>query len=812
MITRIPGCHCSSMRDDPPTRFQRFSSDENLREITVENVQLTEYVNDEIIEFQQQDFHDLQRNLLEKKDQFEDDQFSEELFELSKEKILKRPKDIINNPVLFIKNKKYFLPRQGRLNDCWFIVALINLQYYPNLFQFIVQPNEQSFDNNYAGIFHFRFWQAGTWVDVVIDDRLPTENGKLVYASSGYENEFWPALIEKAYAKLLYRSYEKLSEGNFRISMQDLSGGIGEEYLTESSSEKLFEIIQDAKIRPTLIACGTSFKVTPEMSEFGLMQRHQYAITDVKLVKKKNVDDESKLIRIRNPHGKKIKVSHFGKIPDSFEKEIIKSKLKIEVDGEIWILYEDFIKLFEFVEICNLTPNRIINNIYAKKEGKKLSLSAIEGKWMGGINSREASVDVISKIYPKYSIVLTKPDYEDEKCNILIGLSIERRQDLEEVKKTQIYFKIIYKSIDGDEIIDAQKSFDSDDTEFDPVGGFGQAAKRLYLKLGTYYIIPYTTDTFKGATFYLQILSEHKNILKVHDRDIDINQIMSKLHTLTPADDNENLDDQLFLNMASKVDGKIDFKSLYFILRNDKFSFNKNCYILHELVDEVFLELETILETKKFVSKKKLSIARIAKVTLTVEEAFERYEEAGSPGSMSVLFLTQVLERNGYLKNEEVIETVHEEMGMELIHVNDIILIVVALKSRFGLPCEEFNANLCQDFIAMVRGYDDFQGNYLNFNEPTIHDLRIDTKQFEKITQFITESKKQFDNYATESYFSVQFKQLKNTLDAIDYKLRYSMIANIFQKYGNELDIFYDQFIQSVVDTTLILGTKKKTE
>ncbi|XP_044003953.1 calpain-A-like [Aphidius gifuensis] len=698
------------MRDDPPTRFQRFSSDENLREIT-----LTEYVNDEIIEFQQQDFHDLQRNLLEKKDQFEDDQFSEELFELSKEKILKRPK-------------------------------------------------------------------AGTWVDVVIDDRLPTENGKLVYASSGYENEFWPALIEKAYAKLLYRSYEKLSEGNFRISMQDLSGGIGEEYLTESSSEKLFEIIQDAKIRPTLIACGTSFKVTPEMSEFGLMQRHQYAITDVKLVKKKNVDDESKLIRIRNPHGKKIKVSHFGKIPDSFEKEIIKSKLKIEVDGEIWILYEDFIKLFEFVEICNLTPNRIINNIYAKKEGKKLSLSAIEGKWMGGINSREASVDVISKIYPKYSIVLTKPDYEDEKCNILIGLSIERRQDLEE--------------IDGDEIIDAQKSFDSDDTEFDPVGGFGQAAKRLYLKLGTYYIIPYTTDTFKGATFYLQILSEHKNILKVHDRDIDINQIMSKLHTLTPADDNENLDDQLFLNMASKVDGKIDFKS----------------YILHELVDEVFLELETILETKKFVSKKKLSIARIAKVTLTVEEAFERYEEAGSPGSMSVLFLTQVLERNGYLKNEEVIETVHEEMGMELIHVNDIILIVVALKSRFGLPCEEFNANLCQDFIAMVRGYDDFQGNYLNFNEPTIHDLRIDTKQFEKITQFITESKKQFDNYATESYFSVQFKQLKNTLDAIDYKLRYSMIANIFQKYGNELDIFYDQFIQSVVDTTLILGTKKKTE
>ena len=46
----------------------------------------------------------------------------------------------------------------------------------------------QTFDKSeYFGIFHFRFYHLGDWIDVVIDDYLPTLDGNLIFAHSRVE-------------------------------------------------------------------------------------------------------------------------------------------------------------------------------------------------------------------------------------------------------------------------------------------------------------------------------------------------------------------------------------------------------------------------------------------------------------------------------------------------------------------------------------------------------------------------------------------------------------------------------------------------
>jgi calpain len=62
-----------------------------------------------------------------------------------------------------------------------------------------VIPKNQSFDyNDYAGIFHFRFWSFGVWIDVCIDDYLPvnSQTNELIYCSNRkFKNEFYGALL-----------------------------------------------------------------------------------------------------------------------------------------------------------------------------------------------------------------------------------------------------------------------------------------------------------------------------------------------------------------------------------------------------------------------------------------------------------------------------------------------------------------------------------------------------------------------------------------------------------------------------------------
>ena len=142
-----------------------------------------------------------------------------------------RPHEISQNPVFSSTNNttghlfEHLDVQQGDLGDCWFLAALGSLTAQPLFFERVVPLDQVCSGVDYDGKFEFNFFQYGEWAKVFVDDRLPTVNGNLIYTRSNDRNEFWVALLEKAYAKI-HRCYENLLGGTAGEAMVDLTGGL----------------------------------------------------------------------------------------------------------------------------------------------------------------------------------------------------------------------------------------------------------------------------------------------------------------------------------------------------------------------------------------------------------------------------------------------------------------------------------------------------------------------------------------------------------------------------------------------------------
>ena len=83
-------------------------------------------------------------------------------------------------------------------------------------------------------------------------------NGKLIYLRSNVSNEFWAALLEKAYAKF-YGSYAAIEGGISSDAAVDFTGGIPQ-YLNispdmgEEEKQKLFHLLELSSANGALIS------------------------------------------------------------------------------------------------------------------------------------------------------------------------------------------------------------------------------------------------------------------------------------------------------------------------------------------------------------------------------------------------------------------------------------------------------------------------------------------------------------------------------------------------------------------------------
>ncbi|KAM9201195.1 LOW QUALITY PROTEIN: calpain-13 [Dugong dugon] len=255
-------------------------------------------------------------------------------------------------PYFILEGASRFDIQQGQAGDCWLLAALGCLTQNPQCLQKIL-PRDQRFSHQYAGIFHFQFWQCGQ-VDVVVDEVLHQQY--LFVHPRRDNNEFWPCLLEKAYAKL-HGSYFHLHGGYLPDALVDLTGGVVTNADLYSSSSNLVLVVKKAALAGCLMAFTTPPTGKDSMMRNGLVSRHAYTVTGAGQIQYRRVWEE--IIRLWNPWGKtewrgrwSDGSQEWQETYDHWKDQLYKNK----DDGEFWISCHDFQDNFSCLYICNQTP------------------------------------------------------------------------------------------------------------------------------------------------------------------------------------------------------------------------------------------------------------------------------------------------------------------------------------------------------------------------------------------------------------------------------------------------------------------------
>jgi hypothetical protein len=108
---------------------------------------------------------------------------------------------------------------------------------------------------------------------------------------------FWPAIIEKAYAKVA-GNYEASGVGGQYESFRVLTGAPAKQYMMNSITDVniLWSLIDEAVTKNWLIGAGTD-----TAPPFGLVGYHGHTILGRYILKDVNGIQVARLVRVRNP-------------------------------------------------------------------------------------------------------------------------------------------------------------------------------------------------------------------------------------------------------------------------------------------------------------------------------------------------------------------------------------------------------------------------------------------------------------------------------------------------------------------------------
>ncbi|KAK5898600.1 hypothetical protein CesoFtcFv8_008161 [Champsocephalus esox] len=429
-----------------------------------------------------------------------------------------RPPELTSDPQFIVSGASRTDICQGGLGDCWLLAAIASLTLNQEVLARVV-PHGQSFDNGeYAGIFHFQFWQFGEWVDVVIDDRLPVKDGELLFVHSAEGREFWSALLEKAYAKI-NGCYEALSGGSTTEGFEDFTGGIAEVHELSRPDPHLFHIIQKAQNRGSLMGCSidiTSSSDSEAVTRQKLVKGHAYSVTGADQVEYRG--NTERLIRIRNPWGQ---VEWTGAWSDSSPqwREISdedRDRLSLcAEDGEFWMSFSDFLSHYSRLEICNLTPDALSDDSVSKWALTKFDSSWRRGSTAGGCRNFPDTFWINPNFVIKLDEEDDDPDDGESGCSFVVGLIQKNRRRMRKMGEDMHTMGFaIYEVPDecrGQRNVRLRKNFflrHASAARSETFVNLREVSNRFVLPPGEYLIVPSTFEPHKNGDFCVRVFSE----------------------------------------------------------------------------------------------------------------------------------------------------------------------------------------------------------------------------------------------------------------------------------------------------------------
>nr|XP_029708156.1 calpain-A-like isoform X2 [Aedes albopictus] len=654
-----------------------------------------------------QDYYVLRSQCLENGSLFEDPEFqavsSSLMFSRRPDRHYEwlRPHEICENPEFFVEGFSRFDVQQGELGDCWLLAACANLTQDQKMFLRVV-PEDNSFEDDYAGIFHFRFWQYGRWVDVVIDDRLPTYRGELIYMRSSEKNEFWSALLEKAYAKL-HGSYEALKGGTTCEAMEDFTGGVTEMYdLKDQTPPNLYAIIEKGFQRNSMFAC--SIEPDPHVTEAetreGLIRGHAYSITKIKLadIVTPSTSGKIPLIRLRNPWGNEAEWNgawsdqsvEWRYIPDEQKEEL---GLNFDNDGEFWMSYRDFTRYFDRIEICNLSPDSLSDEQVDR--GKlRWEMSTFEGEWAIG-STAGGCRNYLQTFWhnPQYVVHLEDPDADDEEgnCTVIIALMQKNRRSRRNmgVDCLTIGFAV-YRVTERDL---AQKplkmnffKYNASVARSPAFINLREVSCRFKLPPGDYLIVPSTFEPNEEGEFLIRVFSECKNSMEENDEEVGVGEIDDRIAPDVPVPSQPSPQRQamerLFLDVAG-ADGEVDWVELKRILDH---SFRDVDQGGTGFSKDVCRSMVAMLDTDQ---SGKLGFEEFQTLLTDISKwkaVFKLYDQ-DQTGRLSAFELREALHSAGYHLNNRILNGLVHRYGSRdgSIAFDDFIMCAVKIKTMIDI-------------------------------------------------------------------------------------------------------------------------------